>query len=176
MITFADKFYAILNTYILSTLSTASIKRTDNNTSVGSVPNTTLNSALTYDFVWVKKASDEESSFTKTWLDDGTDTETHVKTPSLVTLQYQVAGDDGEWKDVSESDLLVPSGSITQTPKANSNKSIYTLNYSGLPEYMAVKNNDGTYTQKQISYRLEEKKETLREKLAKREEESSLQA
>ncbi|WP_205839700.1 Spy0128 family protein [Porcincola intestinalis] len=144
--------------YILSTLSTASIKRTDNNTSAGSVQNTTLNSALTYDFVWVKKASDEESSFTKTWLDDGTDTETHEKTPSLVTLQYQVAGDDGEWKDVSESDLLVPSGSITQTSKANSNKSIYTLSYSGLPEYMAVKNSDGTsYTQKKISYRLEEK-------------------
>ncbi|MDY4205192.1 hypothetical protein, partial [Porcincola intestinalis] len=143
--------------YILSTLSTASIKRTDNNTSVGSVPDTTLNSALTYNFVWVKKASDEESSFTKTWLDDGTDTETHEKTPSLVTLQYQVAGDDGEWKNVSESDLLVPSGSITQKSKANSNKSIYTLSYSGLPEYMAVKNSDGTsYTQKKISYRLEE--------------------
>lgn len=147
--------------YILSTLSTASIKRTDNNTSVGSVSGTMQNEnpenpVPVYDFVWVKKATDEESTFTKTWLDDGTDTETHEKTPSLVTLQYQVAGDDGEWKNVSESDLLVPSGSITHTSEANANRSIYTLSYAGLPEYMAEKNN-GAYTQKPISYRLWEK-------------------
>ncbi len=149
--------------YILSTLSTASIKRTDNNTSVGSVSGTMQNENPGYDFVWVKKATDEESTFTKTWLDDGTDTATHENTPNLVKLQYKVDdkvdGDDGEWKDVSEADLHVPSGTITHTSEANANRSIYTLSYAGLPEYMAVKvkNSDGTsYTQKKISYRLEE--------------------
>lgn len=146
--------------YILSTLSTDSIKRNDNNSSAGSVSGTMQNENPVYDFVWVKKATDEESTFTKTWLDDGTDTSTHEKTPSLVALQYKVDGDDDEWKDVSEADLHVPSGTITHTSEANANKSIYMLNYSGLPEYMAVavKNSDGTsYTQKKISYRLEEK-------------------
>ena len=154
--------------YILSTLSTDSIKCNDNNSSAGSVSGimqnensgTMQNENPVYDFVWVKKATDEESTFTKTWLDDGTDTSTHEKTPSLVALQYKVDGDDGEWKDVSEADLHVPSGTITHTSEANANKSIYMLNYSGLPEYMAVavKNSDGTsYTQKKISYRLEEK-------------------
>lgn len=144
--------------YILSTLSKDSIKRNDNNPSAGSVSGTMQNENPIYDFVWVKKATDEKSTFTKTWLDDGTDTSIHEKTPSLVTPQYSV--DDGKsWTDVSAQALNVP-GPITQTYKENANKSIYSLSYSGLPEYLAlaVKNDDGTctYTKQQISYRIEE--------------------
>lgn len=123
--------------YILSTLSSSAIQRTDNETNKGSVSAGNIKNDVSYDFVWVKKATDEESTFTKTWLDDGTDTATHEKTPNLVKLQYKVEGDDGSWKDVSESALQVPSGSIRKTSKANGNKSVYTLSYTGLPEYMA---------------------------------------
>lgn len=142
--------------YILSTLSTDSIKRNDNNPSAGSVSGKVQNENPVYDFVWVKKATDEESTFTKTWLDDGTDTSTHEKTPSQVTLQYSVDGGKS-WADASERALNVP-GPIDQTAKANGNKSIYTLSYSGLPEYQVVKNADGTYTKQPISYRIDETK------------------
>ena len=141
--------------YILSTLSSSEITRTNGNSSTCSLSTAALTSGAAYDFVWVKKATDEESTFTKTWLDDGTDTAVHEQTPSLVTLQY--SADEGKsWADVSEKALNVP-GPIEQTSKANGNKSIYTLGYSGLPEYQVVKNDDGTYTKQQISYRIDEK-------------------
>jgi pilin isopeptide linkage protein len=140
--------------YILSTLSSSEIKRTNEDSSACSLSNAALTSDAAYNFAWVKKATDEESAFTKTWLDDGTDTAAHDQTPSLVTLQYSV--DEGKfWADASEKALNVP-GPIEQTSKANGNKSIYTLSYSGLPEYLAVKNADGTYTKQQISYRIDE--------------------
>ena len=141
--------------YILSTLSSSAINRTPKETNKGSVTAAKIENNVSYDFVWVKKATDEESTFTKTWLDDGTDTATHKKTPELVKLQYKLDGDDNEWKDVNESDLKVPSGSIEKTSKANGNQSVYTLSYTGLPEYLAVMNN-GTYTQQKISYQLDE--------------------
>ena len=141
--------------YILSTLSSSEIKRTNGDSSTCSLSTAALTSDAAYDFVWVKKATDEESAFTKTWLDDGTDTAAHDQTPSLVTLQYSV-DEDKSWADASEMALNVP-GPIKQTSKANGNKSIYTLSYSGLPEYLAVKNADGTYTKQPISYRIDEK-------------------
>ena len=142
--------------YILSTLSSSEIKRTNGDSSTCSLSIAALTSNATYDFVWVKKATDEESTFTKTWLDDGTDTAVHDQTPSLVTLQFSV--DEGKtWKDASEKALNVP-GPIKQTSKANGNKSIYTLSYSGLPEYQVVKNADGSYTKQPISYRIDETK------------------
>ena len=142
--------------YILSTLSSSEIKRTNGDSSTCSLSTAALTSNAAYDFVWVKKATDEESTFTKTWLDDGTDTAVHDQTPSLVTLQYSV--DEGKsWADVSKNALNVP-GPIDQTAKANGNKSIYTLSYSGLPEYQVVKNADGTYTKQPISYRIDETK------------------
>ena len=142
--------------YILSKLSSDAIKRTEGNTSVGDIPSTELDENTTYDFVWVKEATGGESAFTKTWLDDGTDTTTHDQTPSLVTLQYST--DDGKnWADVSETALLVPDKTIKQTSSANGNKSVYTLNYAGLPEYLAEKNADGTYSNQKISYRIDEK-------------------
>ena len=143
--------------YILSTLSSSEITRTDNETNKGSVPDTTIENNVSYDFVWVKKAADEESTFTKTWLDDGTNTATHENTPNLVKLQYKVDSDGGEWKDVSESALKVPSGSIAKTSKANGNKSVYTLSYTGLPEYLAGMDENGNYTKQKISYRIDER-------------------
>ncbi|MCI5759837.1 MAG: Cna B-type domain-containing protein, partial [Eubacterium sp.] len=143
--------------YILSTLSSSEIKRTDNETNKGSVPDTTIENNVSYDFVWVKKAADEESTFTKTWLDDGTNTATHENTPNLVRLQYKVDSDGGEWKDVNESALKVPSGSIAKTSKANGNKSVYTLSYTGLPEYLAGMDENGNYTKQKISYRIDER-------------------
>jgi len=138
--------------YILSTLSSSEITRTNGNSSTCSLSTAALKSK--YDFVWVKKATDEESTFTKTWLDDGTDTKVHEQTPSLVQLQY--SADEGKpWTDASATALNVP-GPIEPTSKANGNKSVYTLNYSGLPEYEIVKNTDGTYTKQKISYRIEE--------------------
>lgn len=140
--------------YILSTLSSSKITRTNKDSSACSLSTGELKKDAAYDFVWVKKATDEKSTFTKTWLDDGTDTAVHDQTPSLVTLQYSVDGGKS-WADASEKALNVP-GPIDRTAKANGNKSIYTLSYSGLPEYQVVKN-DGTYTEQQISYRIDEK-------------------
>lgn len=149
------KINASRDGYILSTLSSNSIKRTNGNTSVGAVPETKLSSDTTYNFVWVKKATDEESTFTKTWLDDGTDTATHEDTPNLVTLQYST--DNGTtWKDASAAALSVPEA-FTQTSAANGNKSVYTIRYTGLPEYLAEKKADGTYSNQKISYRIDEK-------------------
>ena len=142
--------------YILSTLSSSEIKRTNGDSSTCSLSNAALTSNAAYDFVWVKKATDEESTFTKTWLDDGTDTAVHDQTPSMVTLQYSVDGGKS-WADASEKALNVP-GPIDQIAKANGNKSIYTLSYSGIPEYQVVKNADGSYTKQPISYRIDETK------------------
>ena len=149
------KISASRDGYILSTLSSNSVTRTNGNTSVGAVPETKLSSDTTYNFVWVKKATDEESTFTKTWLDDGTDTATHENTPNLVTLQYST--DNGTtWNDANNTALKVPEA-FTQTFTANGNESVYTLNYAVLPEYLAVKNADGTYSNQKISYRIDEK-------------------